>query len=85
MTIRVQAREVNEEETVKRITKERQARGWTKTELGRRARLHPARVGTIENGRVVPYDVELRRLAKALQWRGSVEALTDEVEAAGDE
>jgi transcriptional regulator with XRE-family HTH domain len=82
----VQAHEVNEEETVKRITKERLAHGWTKTELGRRARLHPARVGTIENGRVVPYEVELRRLARALRWPGEAAALVDEVgEDADDE
>ena len=64
------------------LTRERLARGWTKTELGRRARLHPARVGTIENGRVVPYDVELRRLAKALSWRAEPVRLLDEVEEA---
>jgi len=69
---------------VKRITKERLERGWTKTELGRRARLHPARVGTIENGRVVPYDVELRRLARALHWPGEATALVDEVEESAD-
>ena len=69
---------------MKRITKERLARGWTKTELGRRARLHPARVGTIENGRVVPYDVELRRLARALHWPGETTALVDEVKESAD-
>ena len=65
---------------MKRITRERLARGWTKTELGRQARLHPARVGTIENGRVVPYEVELRRLAKALHWQGDAALLIDEAE-----
>jgi transcriptional regulator with XRE-family HTH domain len=81
----VQAHEVNEEETVKRITRERLARGWTKTELGRQARLHPARVGTIENSRVVPYDVELLRLAGALRWTSEPAALLDEVEGSTDE
>lgn len=54
------------------LTKLRIGRGWTKMELGSRARLHPARVGQIENGRAIPGDnsCELRRLADALGWNG---------------
>jgi len=52
------------------LTRQREARGWTKRELGARADLHPSRVGVIENGRVVPYDVELARLAHALGFTG---------------
>ena len=65
---------------MKRITQERVARGWTKTELGRRARLHPARVGAIENGRVVPYEVELRRLNRALHLQTEPASLLGEIE-----
>jgi ribosome-binding protein aMBF1 (putative translation factor) len=49
-----------------RLTKERQGRGWTRGELARRARMTPADVGKIEAGRLVPYDSQLRKLARAL-------------------
>jgi len=65
---------------MKIITREREARGWSRTELGRQARIHPARVGQAENGRVVPYDVELQRLADALAWAGDPAALLEEVD-----
>jgi transcriptional regulator with XRE-family HTH domain len=54
------------------LTRRREARGWTKGELGRRARIDPARTGQIENGRVVPPpgSVELIRLARALDYPG---------------
>jgi len=51
---------------VKTLTREREKRDWTRWELAIQSRIHPARVGAIENGRVVPYPVELERLAKAL-------------------
>ena len=40
--------------------------------VGQRANMHPARVGQIINGRVVPPygSVELLRLAEALDYRG---------------
>ncbi len=62
------------------LTRQREARGWTKRELGARAELHPARVGVIENGRVIPYDVELRRLAHALGFTGDPHGLLEAVE-----
>ena len=64
------------------LSRERLNRGWNKTELARRARLHPSRVGTIESGRVIPYDVELGRLAKALRWQGDPADLLKEVDDA---
>ncbi len=36
---------------MKRLTQERLKKGWTKTELGMRAKLHPVDVGKLENGR----------------------------------
>ena len=51
---------------VKRLTVLRMQRGWTRAELGRRAKMHPASVGKIESGRQVPYRVELVKLARAL-------------------
>jgi transcriptional regulator with XRE-family HTH domain len=65
------------------LTRQREAATWTKMELGRRARLHPARVGQIENGRVRPPadSVELQRLAKALQYGADPKDLLEEVES----
>ena len=65
------------------LTKQREAKGWTKRELGAVSNLHPARVGVIENGRVVPYDVELLRLARALNWQGDPRDLLKSAEADG--
>ena len=65
---------------MKILTREREARGWSKSELGRQARLHPARVGQGENGRAILYDVELARLAAALGWPGDPAGLLEEVD-----
>lgn len=51
---------------MKRLTQERERRHWTRFELGMRSRVHPARIGQAESGRVVPYPVELERIAEAL-------------------
>ena len=65
---------------MKRLTKLRGE--LTRAELGSRARIHPARVGQLENGRAVPPadSVELRRLAEALAWEGDPVALLEEVD-----
>ena len=67
---------------MKRLTIERQAKGWSRHELGRRASLHPTRVGQIELGRAVPPDdsVELKRIARALGWTAAPAQLLEEVE-----
>ena len=44
----------------------REARGWSKAELARRAELNPTTVGWIESGRFRPYPVQLEKLARAL-------------------
>ena len=49
--------------------------------LGGRADVHPARVGQIESGRVVPYPPEIGRLADALEYEGEPEDLIREVES----
>ena len=64
------------------LTRQRQGFGWTRRELGARADLHPARVGVIENGHVVPYPVELERLARALGYHGDPADLLEEVDDA---
>lgn len=48
------------------LTLKRQARGWTKSELARRARMTPGDIGKIESGRLKPYRSQLRKLARAL-------------------
>ena len=53
-------------------------KGLTQAELGKQAGVSPAVISQIENGRVVPYDVHLFRLAEALGAR--VQELLDEVE-----
>lgn len=40
--------------------------GWSKSELARRANLNLATVSGIELGRLVPYEVQLKKLAQAL-------------------
>ena len=47
---------------------ERKARGWSKAELARRAKLNAATVGAIENQRLRPYACQLEKLAGALGW-----------------
>jgi transcriptional regulator with XRE-family HTH domain len=46
----------------------RRWRGWSRAELGRRARVDPSWLAKVEGGRVRPYPVQLRRLAAALHW-----------------
>jgi ribosome-binding protein aMBF1 (putative translation factor) len=51
------------------LTSMRMARGWSRSELARRARMTAADVGKIEAGRLLPYDSQLRKLARALGVR----------------
>ena len=65
-----------------RLTQEREARGWSKTDLARRASMQNSRCGQLENGRAVPSrdSVELLRLALALDYRGDPADLLKPVE-----
>jgi len=49
-----------------RLSVERQKRGWTKSELARRAKMQPGELGKIEAGRLRPYPSQLRKLGRAL-------------------
>jgi ribosome-binding protein aMBF1 (putative translation factor) len=51
---------------MKRLKSEREARGWSRAELARRARVNPSTVGLIEAGRFVPYRGQVAKLARAL-------------------
>jgi transcriptional regulator with XRE-family HTH domain len=67
--------------SVRRITYLRQEARLTKFRLGALANVHPSRLSQVENGHVVPYPVELERLARALGWQGEPAALLDQVES----
>lgn len=66
-----------------RLTQLRERERLTRAAVGAKASVHPARVGAIENGRLVPRpdSVELSRLAQALGWTGEPCQLLDEVTA----
>lgn len=49
-----------------RLQELREQRSWSRAELARRSELNPATVGGIENGRLRPYQVQLEKLAAAL-------------------
>jgi len=48
------------------LTQLREERGWSKAELARRANLNSSTLSIIERGMFVPYDSQLKKLAKAL-------------------
>ena len=48
------------------LTARRVQNGWSKSELARRARMTASDVGRIEAKRLVPYESQLRKLARAL-------------------
>ena len=51
------------------LKEHREARGWSRAELARRARLNATTISWIESGRFRPYRVQLQKLAKALGLR----------------
>lgn len=60
-----------------RLTQEREARGWSKSDLARRACKQPSRVGSLENGRAFPPrgSKELIDLAITLEFSGDPDDL----------
>lgn len=68
-----------------KIKLEREQRGLTRAHLAALANLHPAEYGKLESGRLKPYPVQIKRLARALGVPGNElfeevqeEALPDE-------
>lgn len=51
---------------MKRLTREREKKGWSKNELARQAQLNPSTVSLIEAGRLWPYPVQIVKLTEAL-------------------
>ena len=65
---------------MKAIRKERESQGLTQIELARMSRVQQSRISVIETGYVIPYSVELERLAYALKFTGKpAELLLEEV------
>jgi len=65
------------------LTRLRLAKHWSRAELARRARMAAGDVGKIEVGRLMPYDSQLRKLARALGLATETASrLLDEVERA---
>lgn len=63
-----------------KLSAERMRRGWSKAELARRAKLDQGTMSKIELGRVIPYPVQLVRVASALKM--PADALMLDVEQA---
>jgi transcriptional regulator with XRE-family HTH domain len=53
---------------VRVLTVLRERKGWSRLELARRSRNAPSAISCFESGRVIPYEVQLRRIARALGW-----------------
>jgi transcriptional regulator with XRE-family HTH domain len=51
---------------MRRITRAREAKRWSKAKLARVSHMNATTVGQIETGRWRPYDSQLRKLARAL-------------------
>jgi transcriptional regulator with XRE-family HTH domain len=64
-----------------RITHEREQRGWSRSELARRASMNAGTVGQIELRRYVPYPRQLQKLARALRIpAGNAESLLEDTD-----
>ncbi len=56
---------------MRRITRVREARGWSRAKLARVSHMNATTVGQIETGRWLPYDSQLQKLARALDFPDS--------------
>lgn len=79
MTKRNGTRGSGPQRPVLRMTQVREARGLSKAEVARRARLDQSLISKIESGREKPWPGQLARLARVLRVRGGV--LMQEVRA----
>jgi len=65
---------------MKRLRRERERLELTGLELSRRARVTPATISQAENGWLRPYPVQMKRIARALRWKGDPDALLADLE-----
>ncbi len=55
---------------MKRLTVEREKRGWTKTELAFRSKIHPADIGKLEAGKTYLWKPWAEKLEAVFQMSG---------------
>jgi transcriptional regulator with XRE-family HTH domain len=67
------------ESVVIELTRRREERGLSKSQLSFASRVPASTIGQIEAQRFRPYNPQLRRLADALGWSGDPAALLEEV------
>lgn len=65
---------------MKLLTEEREARGWSRAELARRALMNGTTIGQIEAGRIIPYAGQLSKIVGALGFEGDPAALLEDVD-----
>ena len=58
----------------------RQERGWSQSELARRAGLNQSTLNQIESRRLLPYPSQIQKLAQALDWKGDPQELLQEAQ-----
>lgn len=63
---RARADDEEEVEDVSKIQELREARGWSRSELARQARMDPGDIGKIERGILRPYPGQTMKIAQAL-------------------
>ena len=61
-----------------KVTDLREAHGMSQAQLAAKAKLHPSTVSAIESGRLEPYPIQARKLARALHWQGDIDDLFKE-------
>jgi transcriptional regulator with XRE-family HTH domain len=70
------------ERVVIELTRLRESRGLSKSQLSFASRVPASTIGQIEAQRFRPYEPQLRRVAEALGWTGDPVALLEEVDDA---
>lgn len=62
-----------------RMTKEREALNWSKSELARQAMMGSSSITAIELGRMNPYPAQIEKIVKALDWKDDPAKLFEDV------
>ena len=62
-----------------KMTEVRKSRGLSMSALARRAEMHVSSISQIESGHLVPYEKQVSKIAKALNWEDDPKSLFVEV------
>ena len=65
--------------TQRRYMAERVKRKMSKTDLAYSAKMQAATIGMIESGRYIPYESQIKKIAKALKYEGDPWDLWEEL------